>query len=429
VLNRPGHVLLAPGPQTIAFGNQPGSTSIALMDNVTLLPLPFDPVAALGSAPPLVVTSGAEPADWPFVTSGGAEGMSILGTDSLYTAGAGPARVSFHSTRGAVTGMTNYIAPPAQLEHLWPSGTQSLWLDRAASVRVFGGYGVTIPTLVDDYRVDAAPATSLPQALDVNGLTFTASGGVFAHALPQGAVYDGDAAAFPLGTALRTLQTQVTGPGRMRFWWRALTPQANAITCRIGTGTAVSQDTAVWKQADLAVPSGVQTVLWTVSANLSSAELDRVEFFPQWTFSTWAARNALAGLPTNAARAADDSDRDGAAGLLEYAFGLDPAAADFTLFTGSITGSENARGLPVLRVTRALDGRDYLELHFPRRLNSGLTYQMQAAADPAASWANTGALEVLRPLGADWELCRTRDSLPQEPASPRRLVRLRVTQP
>jgi hypothetical protein len=83
----------------------------------------------------------------------------------------------------------------------------------------------------------------------------------------------------------------------------------------------------------------------------------------------------------------------------------------------------------VLRVARGLDGRDYLEFQFPRRLNSGLAWQMEAAADPVAPWLDTGALEVLRPLGADWELCRTRDSLPLDPARPRRMVRLRVTQP
>ena len=374
------------------------------------------------------VGNAGEPATWPFVTSGGAAEMSIFGTESLYSASGGPARISFHSAFGAVTGITNYITPPAQLEQLWPAGLQSLWLDRAASVRVFVGYA-SLQTFVDDYRLDAAPAVTFPQALDANGLTFTASAGVLAHALPQGAVHDGDAAAFALGTAPRTLQTQVTGPGRLRFWWRALTPQAGAITCRIGSGAAVSQDAATWKQAELAVSAGVQPVVWTVSDNLVCAELDRVEFFPQWTFATWSAQNALAALPTNAARAADDSDGDGAAGLLEYAFGLNPGAADRATFAGSQTGPENARGLPVLRVTRALDGRDYLELHFPRRLNSGLTWQMQATADPVAAWQNIGTLEVLRPLGADWELCRTRDTLPLDPARPRRLVRLRVTQP
>ena len=421
------HVLLSSGPHTVTLGGPPVTGRPQRIDNVAYLPLPFDPVAALGSSAPLVVTTAAEPATWPFVTSGGAEGMSIFGTESLYSASGGPARVTFRSASGAVTGITNYITPPAQSEQLWPAGVQALWLDRAASVRVFGGYA-GLQTFVDDYRLDAAPAVTFPQALDANGLTFTASAGVLAHALPQGAVFDGDAAAFALGIAPRTLQTQVTGPGRLRFWWRTLTPQANAITCRVGGAAAVSQDTGTWKQADLAVPAGAQNVVWTVAANLSSAELDRVEFFPQWTFTTWSAQNALASLPTIPARAADDSDGDGAAGLLEYAFGLNPGAADFATFAGSETGPENARGLPALRVTRALDGLTYLELHFPRRLNSGLTYQMQATADPAA-WQNTGALEVLRPLGADWELCRTRDTLPLDPARTRRLIRLRVTQP
>ena len=429
VLNGFGHVLLGPGPQTVIFGNQPGTTTIATMDNVALLPLPFDPIAALGGAMPLLVTSGTGPANWPFVTSGGAVGLLLPGNDSLYTAASGPARLSYNSGAGTTTTyFTNYLTPPAQLSQSWTSDVRSLWLDRAVTARILTGSTSPL-AFVDGVHLDAAPAVTFPQALDADGLTFIASAGVLAHALPQSAVYGGDAAAFALGTAARTLQTQVTGPGRLRFWWRTLTPQANAITCQVGSSTAVSQDTSVWKQADLAVPAGAQAVVWTVTANLASAELDRVEFFPQWTFATWAAQNALASLPANTARAADDSDGDGAAGLLEFAFGLDPGAADFALFTGSLTGLENARGLPALHVARALDGRDYLELHFPRRLNAGLTYQMQAATGTAASWQDTGTLEWLRPLGADWELWRTRDTLPLDPARPLRLVRLRVTQP
>ncbi|HWB04288.1 MAG TPA: hypothetical protein VG796_14765 [Verrucomicrobiales bacterium] len=428
VLNGPGHVLLGPGPQTVYFGNQPGTTTVSFVSQIARLPLSFDPITALGGAEPLVVTSGTEPAAWPFVTSGGAEGLLLPSTESVYTATIGPARLAFRSTAGATTYFTNYLTPPPELSQTWAAGTQSLWLDRPGTARIFSGSSSAL-AFVDSLRIDAAPGVTLSQALDVTGLTFTSSAGVVAHALPQGAMVDGDAAAFALGTAPRTLQTAVTGPGRLRFWWRTNTPQTDAITCTIGGGPPVSQNLAVWKQADLAVPAGPQNVRWTVAANLASAEFDRVEFVPEWTFSTWASKSVLASLPTNAARAADDSDGDGAAGLLEFAFGLDPGAADVTFFAGSLTGPDDARGLPMPRIGRSLDGADYLELHFARRLNSGLSYQMQGAVDPAGSWESTGTLEVLRPLGADWELCRTRDTVPVDPAGPRRFVRLRVTQP
>jgi hypothetical protein len=83
-----------------------------------------------------------------------------------------------------------------------------------------------------------------------------------------------------------------------------------------------------------------------------------------------------------------------------------------------------------LRIARGLDGEDYLELQFPRRLHSGLTFQMQGAPGPAGPWQPTGTVQVLRPLGADFELCRCRDSLPLDPAArDRRFVRLLISQP
>jgi hypothetical protein len=145
-----------------------------------------------------------------------------------------------------------------------------------------------------------------------------------------------------------------------------------------------------------------------------------------WSLSR-SAQNTLASVPA-AQRAASDADGDGIGGLAEFAFGLDPGAPDATGFAGSLTGPESARGLPVLRVARAFDGLDYMELQFPRRVGAGLTYQMQSSAN-TGTWTAAGTIEVLRPLGPGWELCRTRDPVPMDNAQARRFLRLRVTQP
>ena len=426
---------LGPGPHTITLGGMPGTWLSWQLDAVTLMALPFDPVAALGGVSPLLITNGEEPALWPLVLSAGAD-TAMHGGFNFYTATTGAARFSFNSTyrlfAGTRMGQTNWssVRQPG-VNALWTAGPATLWLE------AIGGSSVPESPLLSGLRLEhvPAPAPGLAAALEAPGLTFTAAPGVIPHGLASGSVFGGDAVAFGMGAAPRSVQTApLTGPGVLRFHWRTLTPGETTPSLSLtGAGLAQSYNSTTWKHAEVVLPAGSSTPRWsTTQPNVPAdcAELDRVEWFPQWTFDTWAAQNALASLPTAAARAADDSDGDGAAGLLEFAFGLDPGVNDAAVFTGALTGAENARGLPALKVGRALNGQDFLELHFPRRLNSGLTIQMQAAATPAGPWLPTGTIEVLRPLGADFEMCRIRDALPLDPAArARRFVRLLLSQP
>ncbi len=425
---------LGPGPHTITLGSMPGTWIQWQVDEVTFLALPFDPVAALGGVKPLVIANGGDAALWPLVLSGGAD-PAMDGYLSFYTASPRPARFSFTHTgpldAGVQFGTTSWSSqhqPGANA--LWTAGPATIWLKRTA------GFPITDPEWVTGLRLEPvpAPAPDLATALDAPGLTFTSAAAVLPHAVASGAVTGGHAAAFAPGDQTRWLQTGVTGPGILRWRWRTLTPgDTNPSLTLTGAGPSQSYNRTAWKHAEAVLPAGNHYPRWSTALPndpAHCAEIDSVEWFPQWTFAAWSSQNALALLPTPAARAADDSDGDGAAGLLEFVFGLDPGIPDAAVFAGSITGAEDERGLPALKIARGAGGVDYLELQFPRRLHSGLTFQMQGASTPGGPWQNTGILEVLRPLGADFELCRCRDSLPLDPAvRPVRFVRLLISQP
>jgi len=422
-----GHLLLGSGLHTIFLGCAQIFNAACRLDNLAFLPLSFDPLQALGANIPILVTGNGEPAAWPFVSTRGTAGFPLPAGSSLLVSSPGPAFFSFEAAAEIRVSYPFASPPPVQV---WPLGSPAVWLDRAATLSFnSGAAGSSSVSGIRMTPLNAGASISLPEALDAGELSITASPGLLPHRNAGLSVIGGDAAAFAAGTPARYLETKVTGPGRVRFWWRARGAALNAISFKINGTLSSGYSQYLWKLMDLPVTAGVKTLRWSVDDAATSAEMDGLQWFPEWSFAAWSAQNVLSSIPSAATRAASDSDHDGVSGLLEFAFGLDPAAPDHHYGSGLLAGPENGRGLPLLQPVTGADGLRYLAFDFPRRINAGITYQMQAANAAVGAWQNTGTLEVLRPLGPDWEMCRFSDSLPVSASRPLRFVRLKVSQP
>jgi len=103
-----------------------------------------------------------------------------------------------------------------------------------------------------------------------------------------------------------------------------------------------------------------------------------------------------------------DSDQDGIPSLVEFAFNLSVHGSDPILYLG---GPGSTVGLPLVTSVVDQGGRVTLQMEFLRRKNAGLTYIPQfSSALNSASWSNaTQPVQVIEPLGPDWERCRVID--------------------
>ena len=120
-------------------------------------------------------------------------------------------------------------------------------------------------------------AQTLATALDTSGLTWTSSASS-GSAVWQGQTsvsHDGvDAAKSGLVTqspgnpGTSTLQTTVTGPGTLTFWWKiSCSPYDYGLTCKVGEVAVASTNGAVdWEQKTIYVGNGSQVVQWVYSA-------------------------------------------------------------------------------------------------------------------------------------------------------------------
>jgi hypothetical protein len=119
------------------------------------------------------------------------------------------------------------------------------------------------------------PLLSLAEALDNPTWTWTTSGSPpwlgqpavthdGADAARSGAVSDGNSG---------SMQTTVTGPGTVSFWWK-VSSETNNDTLRFYVGSSEQariSGEVDWQQRTFSVPSGSQTLKWTYSKNSSTA--------------------------------------------------------------------------------------------------------------------------------------------------------------
>ena len=136
-------------------------------------------------------------------------------------------------------------------------------------------------------------APSLPQALDTPNLVWTTSGNA-AWAGQMLVTHDGvDAAQSGPITheQLCTIETTVTGPGLLSFWWK-VSSEANCDYLAFlmdgveQTGIAGISGEVDWQQKSLLVPAGTHTLRWVYSKDFSQSVgadagwLDQVVFAP-----------------------------------------------------------------------------------------------------------------------------------------------------
>lgn len=426
------HVLLGSGAHTIRLHVPLQFRSVPRIDAMSYLPLSFDPLVALRSSSPLVVTGATPPDQWSFVSSAGTEPLHLPASHTLLAASGGPATFQVRSSAATVITYPFAVSTssPAVSQQL-AAGTGRTWLHEAGTLSFRAPGSLASGVHIYELNVtEAAGAENLPIAsvLDTapTGITYPRQSGFQAHGLPALSFSGNSAGFFAPGIAERYLEASVTGPGVLRFAWRVTGPAESVIAFRLNALAPVTYNADTWKLHEYPVPAGTHTLRWSVAAVNGCGELDSIAWYPLKNFTAWATGTPLASLPTLTARLQNDSDADGIPGLLEYAFGLNPALSDRREFPAGMTAPETARGLPAFRII-TVAGVRYFACEFPRPVGSGLTWKLQTS-DRTSNWQDTTTLEVLRPLGPDWELCRI---VAPEPVSagPRRIGRLSVNQP
>ncbi len=116
-----------------------------------------------------------------------------------------------------------------------------------------------------------------------------------------------------------------------------------------------------------------------------------------------------------------DSDHDGIATLLEYAFNLDPTYNENV----TMTAGTGLRGLPLVRVETGVGG-DYLSAEFVRRTSAGgadVTY-VPEFSDDLTTWSGAGS-EAVTSINSRWERVKMTDAVPVS-SSNNRFARVRV---
>ncbi len=201
---------------------------------------------------------------------------------------------------GTVSG-TN-ISCGADCSESYSQGTQVTLTAAAASGSTFGGWsgggcsgtGSCVVTMNSNQSVTAtfnlsgSPDNTLGNAVDNTNLIWT-TGGNAVWTRQTTTTHDGSDAAKSgtIGNSQQSwMETSVTGPGTLSFWWQ-VSSQATYDVLRFSIdGSAQSQisGTVNWAQRSYSIPAGTHTLRWTYSKNASIASgsdaawVDQVQF-------------------------------------------------------------------------------------------------------------------------------------------------------
>lgn len=241
------------------------------------------------------------------------------------------------------------------------------------------------------------------------------------------------------------LETTVTGPGRLTFWWKVSSEADATANYDIlhftvdGAEQAQIAGEPGWAQFATTLATGPHTLRWNytkdpyVSTGEDAGRLDAVAFTPT-DFAAWAPLQSLGG--GNAATTADP-DGDGLSNLLEYALGLDPLSAGTP---AADMGGNGGKGLPTLTTVDDA-GIARLEITFIRPPDrDDLRYTVEVS-DDLVTWTpgHTYGIGVTNlpglptqemertTLAGGSQRIRVRDLGGADPT--RRFMRVRVTRP
>jgi hypothetical protein len=115
-------------------------------------------------------------------------------------------------------------------------------------------------------------------------------------------------------------------------------------------------------------------------------------------YTAWAASNGIAENPNG------NSDSDPLSDLAEYAFNLNPTAADYT----HLTPSSGSTGLPYWQVDNS---NQRLSVEFIRRRNDpSLNYSVKFTGNLLETWNTVGSPTAVTPIDPVWERVVVHDS-------------------
>ncbi len=290
---------------------------------------------------------------------------------------------------------------------------------------------------VDQLTVAPVQAVPLVDALDNPALTWTTSTGTPWRGT-TGTTHDGeDAGVSGTVTDGQTtwVQTQITGPGVLTFWWKmsGATWDYFDFTINGTEGARPLTDEAEWQQVTVSLPAGTHVLRWSYSRDAfpdpavgqDKAWLDQVTFASTAPgFGTWSSSFGLSG--PNAQPGANPT-QDGIPNLLKYAFNLAPNAS-IQGVARHVTPGSGTSGLPSMQTTGPANARR-LRLEYVRRRNAtDLTYTVQFGSGLTPDdWSAATGTPTVTIIDATWERVVIEDTVTSS-TSDRRFGRVQVSQ-
>lgn len=101
-----------------------------------------------------------------------------------------------------------------------------------------------------------------------------------------------------------------------------------------------------------------------------------------------------------------DADHDGIAGLLEYAFNLNPKSAGPPLKI--VPGASSTAGLPAVSLVPDGQGGRHLRIEYLRRIGAGLAYTPEFSS--GTTWSAATQAVTVTPIDSNWERCIVDDT-------------------
>ncbi len=292
---------------------------------------------------------------------------------------------------------------------------------------------------LDQVSIAPVQSSTLPVALD-NSLTWTTS--TIPWTGSNLMTHDGVDAAGSGAVAVNQeswLQTTVTGPGTISFWWKVSTAafgtdvgySVQNISSGFNVSSVFASNELDWTFVQVQVPAGSYRVRFTYDKwlNVSNLGSDKM-WVDEFSFTTggpslssWATSQGLSG-PNAQANATPQND--GITNLQKYAFNL-PGNAAVQGAARTLTPGTGVSGLPSIQSTGAGASRR-LRVEFVRRRNvSGLTCRAQFGST-LVDFANGAGTETVTTINADWERVVIEDTVNQG-TSTRRFGRVYIVAP
>ena len=161
--------------------------------------------------------------------------------------------------------------------------------DRALSITTLARGGSGTDAYLDiQITFNATPPVTLVEALDRPNAVWT-TGGDRPWIGQTAVTHDGaDAATSGANSQQSWMETSVTGPGILSFWWKVSSRAYYDYLSVLSDGVLVDEISGElgWQQRDIAVPSGTHTFRWqygkfeSISAGSDRGWVDRISFTP-----------------------------------------------------------------------------------------------------------------------------------------------------